>query len=58
MFEDSPATTIVPRFEAADGDPDRLHVLDADVSLVAAYKAALTVQPVCSAPVPATAYTA
>lgn len=58
--EDSPATTIVPRFEAAGGDPDRLHVLDidADVSLAAAYKAALTVQPVCSAPVPATACTA
>ena len=45
--EDDPATTIVPRFSAAGGDTDRLHVLDtgADVTLGAACDAAAALHP-------------
>ena len=47
--EDRPASVIVPRFMAAGGDPELLHVLDTgaqDVSLQAACEAAEAVDPV------------
>ena len=47
--EDRPASVIVPRFMAAGGDPELLHVLDTgaqDVSLRAACEAAEAVDPV------------
>ena len=46
--EDQPASVIVPRFMAAGGDPERLHVLDTgaqDVSVRAACAAAESVDP-------------